>query len=599
MGYSVRHQTPPLAEGVYDISGYVHIQIEVPVARYVGSVREACRQIRTVRAFAKQEQLKDVAAGLNLMEDKCDGMVTAVQQQIHAMGIEHDWERVYPEGEDPFKPLKPERVPTPEARKQENKKQGTTGKPETVTAEPSTTTQTTWSYRSIDELPVHTLHRIGTTAMHPKLEYHASHRVWTVPSFFDQSYRDEMMKHSVPGEVCTILDVFRTPPAVVSKAEMDCDLLYLAELMEGSRYYNPVFIPNQVLTEFRHTGSLDLLRRVYMSHDETSLVKSRESRQVIIGAAVGAGILVKSAVDKVLGWFGYHTTTGEEIHRINANVKHIDTVTNHVGAIERVAKRMQKTANHIEHLEKVQEYLFHLSMLMESVYARYAKILRGLEILHLHENVSPQLVAPQEFYAEVEKMRAKVQAKDEVLMVGTSADLWNCPASYVVRKDLKVTVMVHIPVARRASFKYLYRYEPTPMSAPGFDHHILAYPKQTVISIDRTTHVARPVSDADLMTCTRIGQGPKYCPAPSFTVKQVHASCLTSLYGNDFPAIMRQCPIVYMETEYLHVSALSSYHFSVYLPKDILGRVTCGEDYLGSQKLLAGVAARNKWKSTR
>ena len=108
------------------------------MARYVGSVREACRQIRTVRAFAKQEQLKDVAAGLNLMEDKCDGMVTAVQQQIHAMGIEHDWERVYPEGEDPFKPLKPERVPTPEARKQENKKQGTTGKPETVTAEPST-----------------------------------------------------------------------------------------------------------------------------------------------------------------------------------------------------------------------------------------------------------------------------------------------------------------------------------------------------------------------------------------------------------------------------------------------------------------------------
>ena len=44
-----------------------------------------------------------------------------------------------------------------------------------------------------------------------------------------------------------------------------------------------------------------------------------------------------------------------------------------------------------------------------------------------------------------------------------------------------------------------------------------------------------------------------------------------------------------MESEYLHVAALSSYHFSVYLPKDILGRVTCGEDYLGSQKLLAGL----------
>ena len=53
-------------------------------------------------------------------------------------------------------------------------------------------------------------------------------------------------------------------------------------------------------------------------------------------------------------------------------------------------------------------------------------------------------------------MGAKVQAKDEVLMVDNSADLWNSPAFYVVRKDLKVTVMVHIPVAKRASFKYLF-----------------------------------------------------------------------------------------------------------------------------------------------
>ena len=74
-----------------------------------------------------------------------------------------------------------------------------------------------------------------------------------------------------------------------------------------------------------------------------------------------------------------------------------------------------------------------------------------------------------------------------------------------------------------------------------------------------------------------------------FVVKQEHANCLTSLYGNDLPAIMRQCPIMYMLPEYLHVAALSSHHFSIYLPKDVLGRVTCREDYLGSQKLMAGL----------
>ena len=587
--YTVLKQIFPLfPEGIYEISGYVHVQIEVPVARYVGSMREACKQVRTVRAFAKREQMKDVMAGLNLMQDRCDEMVAVVQERIHAMGVEHDWNRLYPNGDDPFKPLKPDRMPTPEARKQAAY-ETSTQQPEEKSTVKSSTTETTWSYRSVHELPVHTLHRIGTTAMHPRLEYHASHGVWTVPDFFDQEYRDEMQRHAVEGEVCTILDVFRTPPAVTSEAEMNCDILYLAELMEGSKYYNPVFIPTQVLDEFRHTGSLDLLRRVYMSHDATSLLAPREKRQVMIGAALGAGVLVKSAVDKVLGWFGYHTTTGEELHRINSNVKHIDTVTSHVGAIERVAKRIQKTTSHIEHLEKVQEYLFHLDMLLDAVYARYEKILRGLELLHLHENVSPQLVEPQKFYAEVEKIRTKVQSKDEVLMVTQPADLWECPASYVIRKDLQVTVMVHIPVAKRASFKYLYRYEPTPMSSPGFDHHILAYPTKTVLSIDRTTHTARPMSDVSLKMCTRIGRGPKYCPAPTFVVKQVHSSCLTSLYGNDFSSIMRQCPVVYMEDDYVHVAALSSYHFSVYLPKDVLGRVTCGEDYLGSQKLMAGL----------
>ena len=62
--------------------------------------------------------MKDVMAGLNLMQDRCDEMVAVVQERIHAMGVEHDWNRLYPNGDDPFKPLKPDRMPTPEARKQ-------------------------------------------------------------------------------------------------------------------------------------------------------------------------------------------------------------------------------------------------------------------------------------------------------------------------------------------------------------------------------------------------------------------------------------------------------------------------------------------------
>ena len=80
--------------------------------------------------------------------------------------------------------------------------------------------------------------------------------------------------------------------------------------------------------------------------------------------------------------------------------------------MERASHKIQKTAHHLEHVGKVQEYLFHLSMVMEALFMRYGKILRGLEILHLHGTLSPQLVDPQELYDEVEDLKAKVQSKD-------------------------------------------------------------------------------------------------------------------------------------------------------------------------------------------
>ena len=220
---------------------------------------------------------------------------------------------------------------------------------------------------------------------------------------------------------------------------------------------------------------------------------------------------------------------------------------------------------------------------------RYGKILRGLEILQLHGKISPQLVEPQELYDEVDELKSKVQAKEEMVLIAQPADLWECPASFVVTKELEVILMLHIPVAKRSSFKHLFRYEPTPLTAPGFDHHVLVYPRDPVLAIDRGSHISHPMTKEALDQCTRVGQGPKYCPGRKFAINQSKVGCLRALYGNDVPAVMTECPIVYMTPEYMHVAALSPHHFSVYTPKDILGRITCGEKYLGSQKLMAGL----------
>ena len=105
-------------------------------------------------------------------------MVTLVQDQVHGMGVSLDWDKYYPDGEDTFKPMKPAKLPVPEARRQ-----GVY----TEDGEARTTTTTTekpeipWKYRSVVEWVQRTK---GT---YPKMVYHTEHGVWTTPSYFDQS----------------------------------------------------------------------------------------------------------------------------------------------------------------------------------------------------------------------------------------------------------------------------------------------------------------------------------------------------------------------------------------------------------------------------
>ena len=51
-------------------------------------------------------------------------------------------------------------------------------------------------------------------------------------------------------------------------------------------------------------------------------------------------------------------------------------------------------------------------------------------------------------------------------MINFGSDIWECPTSYVISPELEVAVMVHIPVAQRSSYMYLYKYISTPLMAP-------------------------------------------------------------------------------------------------------------------------------------
>lgn len=49
---------------------------------------------------------------------------------------------------------------------------------------------------------------------------------------------------------------------------------------------------------------------------------------------------------------------------------------------------------------------------------------------------------------------------DNVLMIAPG-DVWQCQWSYVVTRDLRIHVMVHVPTGKTSSFRKLYKYIPT------------------------------------------------------------------------------------------------------------------------------------------
>ena len=115
---------------------------------------------------------------------------------------------------------------------------------------------------------------------------------------------------------------------------------------------------------------------------------------------------------------------------------------------------------------------------------------KGLAQLGLHKRVTPHLVKAHDMQQQVFSLQTELHGTTKLLMINLGSDVWDCPASYVISSELNVTVMGHIPVAQRSSYMYMYKYISTPLMAPSGIYHILVFPGNTLLSINRETHVA-------------------------------------------------------------------------------------------------------------
>ena len=82
--------------------------------------------------------------------------------------------------------------------------------------------------------------------------------------------------------------------------------------------------------------------------------------------------------------------------------------------------------------------------------------------------------------------------------------------------------------------------------APEGKFHILVFPDNNILSINRESHVAREVSADEYNQCEAIGNGSRYCPSLSVQMKETQNTCLTGLYGNEMGLMVETCPVLHL-----------------------------------------------------
>ena len=116
--------------------------------------------------------------------------------------------------------------------------------------------------------------------------------------------------------------------------------------------------------------------------------------------------------------------------------------------------------------------------------------------------------------------------------------------------------MVHVPVAKRNSYMYLYRFVSTPLKSPGGEFRMLVFPQSRVLSINKETHVAKEITEDYFRQCKAVGDGPRYCPKEPIQLTETSTTCLTGLYGNEMQIVVRSCPILHLNATQPYVCLL-------------------------------------------
>ena len=542
---------PSFPTGVlYSLGGYAHLQTKVRLSEYRDALRKSCQAIHTMSHSAHKPALKHLYHAARLLDERCIRVADVANSQLRAMGDDDEWlQHQYSMDYNPFLPALKKHI-----------RQGSQVPEPTTTSSPEVRTN-----------------RLERASEHlEKMQKVQDKLYW--PSYMDEEYVKYAAKLKIEGEVCTSTDLFSKPEAH-TMADLNCSMMMMPEsYYSDSQYYNPLFMQHQNMTEFKRTGRIDALREVYKSHDPLR----RDGRQVA-AASVVTGMMFGAAMDKVLNWFGYSTTTNEDVHHINDNTAHVKALVKQLNLTQEFSKQLIEEAHDVAKREELTEMFLSMETGTQGLLDSYQSLMTGLSVLFHSREMSPLIVRQEDVMAQIAEMRSVIVSRHEIILMH-SKDVWHAPVSFCVTTNLDVWIMIHIPIGKADSRRALLEYMPTPMSFMNTTTHFLANPTEPYITL--SAGKPQEIKKRDLDVCEKVKDGATFCPKMGYSLENHPPTCTTSLYASEAQQVIEKCPVSLVDEDFIYITVLGYGQYSFYSRKPVLGRLLCGDVNNGTVTLV-------------
>ena len=543
------------------MGGYAHVLTSIPLDIYRQALMTSCGHLHQIMQGAHKPGLVHLYSAVLMLEHRCKASEGVLDSQLRSMGSSDDWEDFwkFPQ-QNPFSVVRqelPERVIT-------------------MPTEDSTTSPANEGTQEEDEF-VQFMTNTNDLRMSTGEEMPSeAGEIDNWPARFTLSYITWCREEAVVGVSCCVDLLFQKPEVTNLNQLPNCDILVIPESKTDGPYYNPLFMPKEVLKPMYSSGDVSQIREHYLG-------QIREERFAVTMALAG-GALFGSAISGILGWFGATTSSTEEVKRVNANQEHIDQVARQVALTQEFSKKMAEHSAQLESRENLTEEFLHMMVGLQSMFDHLEMITNGISVLFHNRQLSPLLVDRDLIIKEVRKVQVAERERDNLLMIAPG-EVWHAPCSYVVTRDLRIHVMIHVPIGESASYRKLYRYLPTPMAFLENGTHFLANPPAPYLLLDQNDKNPIEMTEDQVDSCKMVNYYRKYCPAASFMMNRAPPSCLASLYDGDVQGVLEQCPLVVLDESFPHVSDLSFGEFTIYSHQELQVRVYCGNQPEGVQEL--------------